>query len=65
MFGAAILIVRNPFKAFIAEWTRLQSVKYGISGGANNKHINQVGPDRFRMLITIYCNMNYSITVNY
>ena len=48
VYGAAILIVRNPFNALVAEWTR-ESFKFLVNKSKGSKHTSQpLGPEYFR-----------------
>ena len=48
VYGAAILVVRNPYRALIAEWNRVSS-KENLSNitGSNVHVMSALGEERF------------------
>ena len=47
VYGAAILVVRNPYRAFIAEWNRLYSKAHALNVTGGNVHVSVLGEENF------------------
>ena len=45
IYGAAILLIRNPRDALIAEWHRERTNR--VSNGTNSNHVMHVGKEYF------------------
>ena len=44
-YGSAIMLIRNPFDALVAEWHRLEGLKK--SGGKDLSHVDKAGKNKF------------------
>ena len=46
-YGSVILIIRNPYRALIAEWNRLNAATHMAHTNGSNKHIGSTGQEQF------------------
>ncbi len=53
-YSSAILVIRNPLDALIAEWNRQQSEKLQDSSQNGSSHVKSVGRNYFGMK-TLFC----------
>lgn len=65
IFGAAIVVVRNPLDALVAEWNRKQSFRLQNRPRNETVHVGYVGKEQFsEFIVQLLCGMKSPINIH-